>query len=119
METPTGQTNEQQNDPHPNDAETMAEHDQPAVGSEHGIPELDRAHYVAVGIPVQYFTADESRQHDNVGTGPYAAVITQVMAGTTVCLKVMPPFAPSYDVANVEHVDSEAPDRRWRHIVES
>lgn len=58
-----------------------------------------------VGMPVQYYTTLEHRVVERMGSGPYAATITEVISPEKgiVCLFVRPPMSPGYDVANVQY----------------
>ncbi len=69
-----------------------------------------------VGRIVHYYTT-EGANHNGVGPGPYAAIITQVFGGAAdgvfVNLKVLPPFAETFDSGSVRHRESAANDGRW------
>lgn len=58
-----------------------------------------------VGRIVHFYTADQAKQSNGQGNGPYPAIVTQVFApGTTgqMCnLKVFPPFKSPYDEGSV------------------
>ncbi len=114
----------------PKDAQTAAEHDQPATTAVHDIPLVDPALMAAhhsislqVGISVQFFTASLNRQHAGQGAGPYAARITRIIdkAAGIVMLAVKPPAAAEYDVYGVHHGASK-PDHEesfWVYIDEA
>jgi len=59
-----------------------------------------------VGRVVHFFTSDPTKNFNNGGNGPYAAIVTQFFpTGEFANLKVFPPFALPYDVGSVHEGD--------------
>ncbi len=68
-----------------------------------------------VGRIVHYYT-DNGASHNGVGCGPYAAIITQVFGegvDAYANLKVLPPFAESFDSGSVRHKDFDGDSGRY------
>jgi hypothetical protein len=68
-----------------------------------------------VGRIVHFFTKDATKHSNNVGEGPYPALITQVFAsGPYVNLKVFRPFADDLYEGSVTHLDdANGCERYW------
>lgn len=58
-------------------------------------------------------TAFASSDHNSVGEGPYAAMVTQVFDGPYVNLKVMPPFGDAWHEGSVSEKSDGTSTRYW------